>query len=104
METMGVVEIRDHSIWARHIHGDNSLKERILNLRAGARLCLAIDGVKGDWVKMDDGKDGRPTPGIKPIGETRTFWNSLQDRRGAVVAIFELAVVDQQGLLHKVVR
>jgi len=39
---------------------------------------------------MADGKDGRPTPGIKPIGLTKNHWHALQDQRGDIVTIQEI--------------
>jgi hypothetical protein len=40
---------------------------------------------------MDDGKDGRPTRGVRPIGRTQDFWRALfESRRGEVVRL-ELA-------------
>ena len=86
---MSVVEVRDHALWAKHIYGNDSLKHKIEELGAGALLELVVDGYVGTWAKMNDGADGRPTPGIKPIGKARDHWHSLQDRRGDLVSIKE---------------
>ena len=86
---MGLVEIRDHAIWIKHIHGDNDLVEKLSSLTAGSLIELEIDGVKGIWKKMDDGKDGRPTNGIKGLGKGKNHWHGLQDRRGDLVTIKE---------------
>lgn len=81
------VEVRDHVLWVRHIAGGAELKTWLEQIPAGASIRLIVDGVAGDWRKMDDGKDGRPTPGFKPVTEPgRSRWYDLQDRRGALVA------------------
>ncbi len=74
-------------LWAKHIHGDG-LAERLTALPGGHILRLTIDGVTGDWRKMDDGRDGRPTPGLRPLGGAKAFWRELYERRrGATVAV-----------------
>jgi hypothetical protein len=32
---MSIVEIRDHSLWPQHIHGNDPLKHQLLNLGEG---------------------------------------------------------------------
>jgi hypothetical protein len=79
-------EVRDVVLWAKHIYGDVALKERLLGLAAGEIAPLVVDGFAGAFVKMQDGKDGRPTQGFKPIGEARARWRQLyrERRKGAV--------------------
>jgi len=91
---MTFVEIRDHVLWAKHIHGSNNaaLNARIENLAEGELIKLTVDGVTGMWCGMDDGSDGWPTPGIKPIGVARKHWQGLQDQRGEIV---EIAVAEK---------
>ncbi len=84
---MSLVEIRDYALWGKHIYGNEELKNELLEMKAGELIELEIDGFKGMWLKMSDGKDGRPTPGIKGIGEARKHWHSLQDKRGKLVSI-----------------
>ncbi len=84
---MSLVEIRDHALWIKHIHQNSPLIKKLADLQAGDLVELEIDGFRGMWKKMDDGKDGRPTPGIKPLGKAREFWHSLQDTRGDLVSI-----------------
>jgi hypothetical protein len=49
---------------------------------------LAVDGVIGTWVKMEDSKTGQPTPGLKALGTAREHWHKLfREQRGAVVSI-----------------
>ncbi len=86
---MSYVEVRDHALWIKHIHGNETLKEQLINLSAGELIELEIDGFSGMWKKMDDGKDGRPTPGIKAIGKAREHWHSLQSDRGELVSIHQ---------------
>ncbi len=66
--SMSVVEVRDYVLWPKHIHGNASLRDELLALGAGALVKLVVDGFEGTWVKMDDGKTGAPTPGLKALG------------------------------------
>lgn len=85
---MATTTVTDFVIWTKHIHGDDGLTARIMGLRAGEVLTLEVDGVEGPWRKMDDGKDGRPTPGIRPLGRAQAFWRDLyKTRRGDVVSL-----------------
>ena len=84
---MSVVEVRDHALWAKHIYGNEQLRDKILGLPQGKLIELVIDGWRGTWVKMDDGKDGRPTPGLKALGEGRRKWHAMKEMRGALVPI-----------------
>jgi hypothetical protein len=85
---VGVTEVRDYVIWAKHVHGDAALRDELLALEAGALITLAVDGRVGTWVKMSNGKTGAPTPGLKALGAARDHWHDLfRNRRGAVVEI-----------------
>ena len=56
---------------------------------------LEVDGVRGTWRKMDDGADGRPTPGLRPVGAAQEVWRYLfKRRRGEVVT---LKAVEEAG-------
>ncbi len=80
--------VRDHVVWLKHIHDDAGLVQRLAALTAGAVVSLKVDGVPGKWCKMDDGRDGRPTPGLRPLGSVKAFWNALfNERRGELVSI-----------------
>ena len=80
--------IRDYVIWSKHLHGDLALPARIEALEAGETIELAVDGVPGTWTKMARGKDGRPTPGIRPVGTAQALWRELyESRRGKEVSV-----------------
>jgi hypothetical protein len=85
---MATTTISNYVIWIRHIHGDQQLTAHIHAMWAGDTIQLEVDGVRGVWRKMDDGDDGRPTPGIRPIGAIQAVWRSLyQRRRGETVTV-----------------
>ena len=84
---MAKTTIAPFVIWAKQVH-DAALAERIIKLSAGETIDLVVDGVRGAWRKMDDGKDGRPTPGLRPLGQAKPFWRKLYtERRGTLVEI-----------------
>jgi hypothetical protein len=85
---MATTTVSDYVIWIKHIHDDPVLAARISAMRAGDTIDLEVDGAAGTWRKMDDGKDGRATPGLRPIGVAQTAWSNLfKTRRGQVVRI-----------------
>lgn len=84
--------VRDYVIWSKHLHGDLALPARIEALEAGETIELAVDGVPGTWTKMARGKDGRSTPGIRPVGSAQAFWRELYEkRRGKEVSVRPIA-------------
>ncbi len=88
---MSLVEIRDFQVWAKHIHGNESLKDKIIGMKAGDLIELEVGGFRGIWEKMQDNSDTRgPTEGIKPIGKARGRWHEhFRERREELVAIAE---------------
>jgi hypothetical protein len=90
---LGYVRLNDDAIWATRIEGDDSLRKHLLDLPAGASVELEVDGTVGTWVKMKDGKDGRPTAGIRPVGPMRDTWRAMQARRGEFLRIRRAANV-----------
>ena len=85
---MATVTVCDVAIWTRHVHGDSALTDTILALEAGQTLRLKIEGVAGAWRRMADGRDGRPTLGLRPLGAARDHWQRLyRERRSDVVEI-----------------
>lgn len=92
---MATTTASDFVIWTKHIHGDAALVERIGAMDAGETLSLRIEGQVGVWRRMDAGKDGRPTFGIRPIGPAQDQWRELyKTRRGEVL---KLEAVDDGG-------
>ena len=85
---MATTTVSDYVIWAKHIHDDVELQARIHDMWAGQTIQLEVDGVRGTWRKMDDGADGRPTSGLRPVGAAQVVWRSLyKRRRGEVVTV-----------------
>ena len=85
---MAKTPVRDVVIWAKHIHGEDQLVARLNAMQGGETIELRIDGFSGTWRKMTDGRDGRSTPGIRPIGAAQAFWRELYaSRRGDVVDV-----------------
>lgn len=83
----GYIEIREKNFWIKHIYKGESLKNYLLNIKQNTIVNMEIDGFTCKWAKMKDGRDGRKTSGIKPIGKSKEFWVRLQERRGELVAI-----------------
>jgi hypothetical protein len=84
---MSYITVRDDAIWARHVE-DPEVADRIRTLPQNAPLLLYVEGTPVRFVKMRDGKDGRPTPGIRPAdAEAHRFWGAMQARRGERVRI-----------------
>lgn len=88
------VTIRDDSIWLKHIEGDAQLKRRLERLSEEEVIDLEVDGIIGRWQRMRTGKDGRPTPGIRPIDTMRQVWSRMQTKRGTIVNIREVRTSD----------
>lgn len=109
---MATTTVSDFVIWTKHIHGDAGLVARLAAMKAGETLNLRVDGVPGTWRKMDDGKDGRPTPGLRPLGRAQDHWRALyKSRRGDLVALdlkddelFEATGVSETGSVFEPAR
>ena len=87
-ETVGQVEVRDHVLWTKHIRGDEALKTTLNALSERNEIDLEVDGCHGTWQKMNDGRSGQPTPGMKPLGPARSHWHALvRDRLGSIITI-----------------
>lgn len=91
---MGKVKISDNSIWLKHIENDTPLRSRLKALRPGETVELEVGGIVGRWERMRDGKDGRPTEGIKPIESMRDVWLKMQRERGRVVEVRQVLLAD----------
>jgi hypothetical protein len=95
---MSYITVRDDAIWTRHVE-DPEVRERIRALPEHAPLVLLVEGMPVRFVKMRDGKDGRPTDGLRPAdAEAHRFWRAMQARRGERVRI-ALAETTDNALL-----
>lgn len=84
---MSYITVRDDAIWARHVE-DPDVAARIRELLPNETLLLVVEGTPVRFAKMRDGKDGRPTQGVKPADEeARRFWHAMQSRRGERVRL-----------------
>lgn len=97
---MATVKINDDAIWVKHIEGSEPLRDRIRALRAGDVVELEVDGIVGKWERMRDGRDGRPTLGIKPISHMKAVWAKLRAQSDRIVDLREVTTADAylQGL------
>lgn len=84
---MATMIIRDDALWARHIEGDPELAQRIRALPENDAIVLRVEGRTIRFRKMRDGRDGRPTDGLKPDPDFLTIWRGLQARRGTLVTV-----------------
>lgn len=83
-----MVEIRDYSLWIKHIKGAPELVAALEALRAGELAHLSVGGYKGVWQKKENGSNGLPTQGLKPLGDMRERWfRWFKERRGEMVKI-----------------
>jgi hypothetical protein len=93
---MGTLLNNDDSIWLKTVTADPATETFLRELPAGSRIRLTIEGTAGDWEKMADGRDGRPTLGLKPVGRTREYWKSLKTKRGKLL---DFKVLDPRDAL-----
>jgi hypothetical protein len=94
---MSYITVRDDAIWARHVE-DPEVRDRIRALPQNAPLLLLVEGKPVRFVKMRDGRDGRPTEGLRPAdAEAHRFWAAMQARRGERVRV---AIAETSGNAH----
>lgn len=90
---MGLVRVEDVVLWITHIERDERLQQKLLDLPANATVALNVGGRRGLWQKMKDATaGGRPTSGLKPQGDIKTFWSDLYTRykrEGGIVVSIE---------------
>ena len=84
---MGRMMIRDNAIWAAHIHDGPEIVNRIRALPEDRPIKLVLDGKPVLFLKMRNGRDGRPTQGLKPAPDFKPYWDAMQQRRGEVVEV-----------------
>ena len=84
----GRVEIRDWSLWTKHVRGAPALGTLLEGLAEDDVVELVVDGHRGEWVKKKSSAGGAPTPGLKPVGRMRQTWFEwFKTRRGDLVSI-----------------
>ena len=81
----------DDNIWIKHVTADSDTIAMLHQIPGGTKLKLEIEGVRGEWVRTKDGKDGRPTFALRPVGKTVDFWKTMKSRRGEHL---EFSIVD----------
>jgi hypothetical protein len=82
----------DDNIWLKHISADPKTMAMLQQIPAGSKLNLEIEGVMGEWARTNNGRDGRPTYALKPVGKTIAYWKTMKARRGEYL---ELKVLDK---------
>jgi precorrin-8X/cobalt-precorrin-8 methylmutase len=83
---MPQVEKSDSVIWLSHIQNGTNLLPVLKNLQPAQQVTLTVSGQTRQWQKMDLGRDGRTTNGIKPSNlATKNAWAAIAD--GQVVDI-----------------
>jgi len=75
--------------------------QRLLALKPGEPVTLRVDGFAGKWLKMNKGRDGRPTDGLKPQDAAKAYWGGLyKQHRGKIVSV---EIVDPGEVLNTAV-
>lgn len=96
---MAQVEVRDHALWIKHIHGDDALRSRLDALEPEATVVLRIDGEQGLWRKMSAYRSsGKPTPGLTPIGPMQARWGAMYRKfKSQGGGLLKVELVDDSG-------
>ena len=82
------VKVSDHVIWLTRIQGGSALRDRLTALEPQARVLLRVDGARMAFRRMQDGRDGRPTLGLRPDADFVQQWNALYEtKRGEMVSL-----------------
>ncbi len=100
---MATTTVSDYVIWTKHIHDDPVLAARISAMRAGDTIDLEVDGAAGTWRKMDDGKDGRATPGLR-LFKTRRGQVVRIEAKASVPGVSEGLTAPYRGALTSLLR
>ena len=86
---MSVVTVEDVCLWTKHIDGNQALSESLRVLEDNQLVVLNVDGVKSVWRKMAQGKNPKPTDGLKPACDLCSRWwqDIYHSRKGDKVTI-----------------
>jgi hypothetical protein len=79
---------KDDVLWLKHIMGDTQLVAHLAAVPEGSLHRFAIGNCKGTFQKMKQGKNPYPTPGFKPVGEIRDWWQDTRRTDGGTVVQF----------------
>ena len=89
---------KDDVLWLKHIMGDTQLVAHLAGVPDGSQHRFAIGSRKGTFQKMEQGKNPRPTPGFKPVGEIKDWWQDTRWTAGGTVVPFSyLGPEESQG-------
>ena len=88
-------EITDFVVWFKNIHSADLLQQ-LEALKPDEQMTLRADTVVGSWARMKTGTDGRPTPGIKPVGPMKHLWSEwFRTRRGERILLQPVTPADE---------
>lgn len=73
---MSLLKVTDNVIWASHLYGAPAERDAIGALPEGTLRTFEIAGQIGVWEKMKNQPSGATTPGFRPVGPTKTWWNA----------------------------
>jgi hypothetical protein len=91
---MAQVEVSDVAIWFKHVHA-KALLARLDAMSPEDEIILAVDSVVGRWRRMKTGKNGQPTPAIRPVGAMKDVWMGwYRSRKGERVDIQAVELAD----------
>jgi len=83
----------DDVAWTAHIAGiDHSAATVRVELEAApdeSRHRIKFADVVGQFVKMRTGKNGQRTPGFRPIGDTKDWWQRTKHEAAGKLIPFE---------------
>lgn len=90
---MSTIKIADICLWPAHIDGNPELRERLISLADGELVVLKIGKTSGTFRKMVQGKNPRPTSGLKlACDATRAWWTVMfSEQKDARLPIREVA-------------
>ena len=77
------IKKKDDAIWFKHLPYD--ITEYCLLFDKDQEFLIYINNEEMYFIRMLDGKDGRPTPGIKATFDNKERWNKIE--RGSIISI-----------------
>ena len=93
--TMKNAEITDFVVWFKNVHSEDLLR-RLNALEPDEMVTLDAESVVGQWCRMKASPDGRPTPGIRPVGTMKAVWGEwYRNRRGERITLRPVTTADE---------